>query len=210
MVIAIPTYVTQTVWLPRKTTQLINRAARNFVWSSRSSDRGWHLVNWDTITKERKDGGLGVREAATANTAVLGKSIWSLLHNPNKLWVQVVSHKYLRSASIMSVGTDSTASSFWRGLLKARDQLKDGFTFKLGDGSTSLWFQEWCSRGILRKVTPFIDISESAYQLKDLVKGGSWDLSTVYKTTPDDFQAALMDIPSVLDSLLSDVWCWQP
>lgn len=103
VVTGLPTYVTQTVWLPRKTTQLINRATKDFIWSSSSSERGWHLVNWDTVKKGKKEGVLGVRDIVTANTAILGKSVWTMLHQPEKLWVKVVSHKYLKQNNILNV-----------------------------------------------------------------------------------------------------------
>lgn len=65
-----------------------------FIWSD-NQERRVHLVNWHIITRKKKDGCLGVRRAHFQNVEFLGKLIWDVLHHPNKLWVQVVSSKYL-------------------------------------------------------------------------------------------------------------------
>lgn len=52
----------------------IDRIARDFVWKG-SQDRGIHLVGWNTITKNRQCGGLGIRVARDMISAMLGKLI---------------------------------------------------------------------------------------------------------------------------------------
>ncbi|RZB42411.1 hypothetical protein D0Y65_053128 [Glycine soja] len=45
------------------------------------------------LDQPKSKGGLGVRATKAANVAMLGKRIWTILHNPTKLWVQLVNAK---------------------------------------------------------------------------------------------------------------------
>jgi hypothetical protein len=57
--------------------------------------RTWNHVNWNMVTTPKRFGGLGIREARLTNLALLGKLVWNMLHNKDKLWVKVLSHKYM-------------------------------------------------------------------------------------------------------------------
>jgi hypothetical protein len=62
-----------------------------------------HLVGWNKITKPEKLGGLGIRKAREANTALLGKLIWSIHQDCDLLWVQVLKHKYIHTAKLLNM-----------------------------------------------------------------------------------------------------------
>lgn len=100
---------------------------RAFIWAKNGGQRGWHLVNWNTVIQERTSGGLGIKEMADFNTALLGKAVWSLAHHPEKLWVRVLNHRYLQQSSIMQVQVRTNDSPVWKGIIRARDQLKNGW-----------------------------------------------------------------------------------
>ncbi|KAJ1376264.1 putative ribonuclease H protein, partial [Sesbania bispinosa] len=59
------------------------------------------------------------------NTSLLGKLIWSLLHDKDKRWVKVLSSKYLKGDSILSPHKNRNVSPEWRSILKALEVLKD-------------------------------------------------------------------------------------
>lgn len=48
-------------------------------------EKGLHLVNWDTITRPRNLGGLGIHRTREANIALLSKRVWDVLHFDEKL-----------------------------------------------------------------------------------------------------------------------------
>lgn len=99
---SIPVYSMQTAWIPTGTCMAIDSMVRSFVWKSNAEGKGLHLVNWKKKTCPRQNGGLGVREARLANTSLLGKLVWELLHPSNKLWVKALAHKYMGNKSIFN------------------------------------------------------------------------------------------------------------
>lgn len=53
---AIPVYSMQIHYLPTSVPNRIDATTRNFIWSKNGSDRGWHLVNWNTCSMFRRFG----------------------------------------------------------------------------------------------------------------------------------------------------------
>lgn len=84
VIAAIPTYTMQVFNMPRGITARINQIMRSFIWSGKGGGKGWHLVSWKKLTKPKEYGGLGVHDMDLANTALLGKAVWSLLQNTVK------------------------------------------------------------------------------------------------------------------------------
>jgi len=132
---SIPNYYMQVAWLPRSTCEAIDRMARNFLWNG-GSDPGVHLVGWNNITKPKKLGGLGIQKAREANTPLLGKLVWSIHHDCDSLWVQVLKHKYIHTANLLNMNRKA-GSVTWNVIMKVVATLKDGFEYRLGNGDSS-------------------------------------------------------------------------
>jgi hypothetical protein len=62
----------------------------------------------------------------------LGKVVAGFVEEHDKLWVTVFSQKYLKGNSILSIIPHAGDSYVWRGILKARDAIREGFSIRLG------------------------------------------------------------------------------
>ena len=166
---------------------------------------------WKKIIKTKEEGGLGVRDMEGANTALLGKAVWSVIHEPGKLWVQVLTNKYLSTSSVLQVSPKANASPIWNGLLKTRDKLRSGFSFRLGNGETSLWHEDSSGHGNIASTVPYVDIHDANIVLKDLILNGAWNVQDLYTELPANTINLLQQIRPVLDNNGgSDVWTWWP
>src|ERR1044072_8595275 len=144
-----------------------------------------------------------------ANIALLGKAVWSMLHEPNKLWVKVFTNKYLQNSSILQVKPKVSDSPVWKGLLKSRDYLREGFSFKLGNGETSLWRGDWSGSGSIAPTIPFVDIHDVDIVLKDIISNGAWSVQQLYTNLPGEILHNLQKVKPVLDSNGGgDKWIW--
>ncbi|KAL8137624.1 LOW QUALITY PROTEIN: hypothetical protein V2J09_003625, partial [Rumex salicifolius] len=74
--------------LPRSTCEEANQIVKPFIWGSSPSGRRMHLVNWGEVCKEKKVGGLGVKNMTHLNNALLGKLSWRFLNQINSLWLR--------------------------------------------------------------------------------------------------------------------------
>ena len=79
--------------------QNINKHNRNFLWEDNNARKKADQVNWDTVYKGKREGGLGIRRARENNLAFLSKLSWRI-HNENyPLRIQLIRTKYLSNRS---------------------------------------------------------------------------------------------------------------
>ena len=54
-----------------------------------------HLVKWEKVTQVKGHGELGIRRMHNMNKAFMAKLGWKILNDKGRLWVQVLSRKYI-------------------------------------------------------------------------------------------------------------------
>lgn len=101
------------------------------------------------------------------NTALLGKLVWDMLHNPHKLWVSLLSHKYLCHGSILEVKPHS-GSPIWNLIVKARNVLMDGYEYHIGNGESLFWYSPWLTRDPLCNQVFAVDVHDMDTKINDL------------------------------------------
>lgn len=90
-----PIYWMQSHGLPKSVCHQIDAITRNFIWSKDGQNKSWSMIGWEVLTNPKEIGGLGIRDMHYTDLAVLGKLIWSLIHEKHKLSVQVLIDKYM-------------------------------------------------------------------------------------------------------------------
>ena len=80
-------------------------------------------------------GGMGFRDIEAFNIAMLAKQCWRLIHNTYSLFYRVHKSKYFPTCSFMEANLGNNPSYVWRSLLAAREVIKEGLMWKVGDGS---------------------------------------------------------------------------
>jgi hypothetical protein len=143
--------------------------------------------------------------------SLLGKLVWCMLHHKKKLWVQVLTHKYLNQKTIWIVDKKSSASITWRGIRKVVASFSHGYKLRIGAGETSFWYEDWTKLGPLCKLVQFVNISDTELKLHDVCKDGCWDLQILETMMSSDIvQAIQITPPMILDTRLNDELTWQP
>lgn len=175
---SIPTYYMQVTWLPKSICDIIDKTTRNFIWKG-NSDKSIHLVGWDKITKPKKEGGLGIRMARESNTAMLGKLVWDLHSSADKLWVTLMKHKYVGDNPFLDT-PKKQGSIVWNSIMKAKGVLRDGYDFRLGNGSSSFWSVPWSSFGKLLDQVWYVDIHDMDLTIADVFQDGNWNFNSLY------------------------------
>ncbi|KAI5351823.1 hypothetical protein L3X38_004714 [Prunus dulcis] len=91
---AIPIYYMQIAMLPASVCNKLDQLNKNFLWGHAFDKAKVHLVNWETVCKPKCAGGLGVKNVAWMNQALLAKFGWRLLHNEQGLWAKVLKKEW--------------------------------------------------------------------------------------------------------------------
>lgn len=73
--------------LPSGTIKFINKIERAFLWSGKESTTGAKCkVNWDTVCRPKKLGGLGILHLGNFATALRLRWPWLQWKDPNRIW----------------------------------------------------------------------------------------------------------------------------
>lgn len=80
--------------MPIKIEKRIDKLRNNFLWQGNKEIKLFNLVNWMSVIKDRKDGGLGIRNLRQQNKILLIKWSWRFNTEVEVLWVDVIRNKY--------------------------------------------------------------------------------------------------------------------
>ncbi|KAL4348523.1 hypothetical protein GQ457_17G007670 [Hibiscus cannabinus] len=141
---ALPAYAMQAFLLPECILDPIVSTMRRFWWSGKARERGWAHVAWGKLCRPKAEGGLGFRNLKQFNIALLGKQVWKLYTCRDSLCFKVLSAKYFTDGNIMNAGPKDKCSFVWRSILKAKEELKAGFHWRIGvDSEVAMFQQKW-------------------------------------------------------------------
>ncbi|CAN1751196.1 Putative ribonuclease H protein At1g65750 [Linum perenne] len=186
---AIPSYAMQSSALPASITSLIDSILRNFVWGSTPDSRKTHLLSWDSICRSKEQGGLGFRKARELNDAYLMKLGWTILKEPDRLWVQIFTSKYLKETTNgPTLRRKSGGSSLWRGIRRVWHDIATNCQHSIRNGQDTLfWTASWLDSGLSLADHALHELTDSDLQcsVADMVKeDGCWDWSRLHHSLP--------------------------
>ena len=123
---ALPTYTISCFKLPLTLCNEIEALIRKFFWGQRGDNRKIHWVKWSDLCKPKSQGGMGFKDLAMFNDALLAKQTWRLIHDTQSLFYKVFKAKFFPNTSMMEARAPSNASYAWKSILKGRDVIKRG------------------------------------------------------------------------------------
>lgn len=88
-------------------------------------------------------GRLGLRMSRDFNMAFLAKLAWQMLIDSDKLWVQVMKDKYVRSGNFLTATTPNNASWGWRSIMKGKATIELGAQWRIGNGKLLIFWSDW-------------------------------------------------------------------
>jgi hypothetical protein len=166
-------------------------------------------VNWKKVTTPKRIGGLGIRTARDANTCLLGKLVWDMVQSTNKLWVNLLSTKYSPGPNILHANATSNISPSWASIIRAKNVLKDGYTWRAGSGSSSFWFSIWCSHGFLGSLVPIIDIHDIHLTIKDVLTFPGQHTQAICTTLPQTIADTINNFHTNFNPTVEDTFIWR-
>jgi len=207
---SMPVYSMQINLLPKELCDGIDKITKSSIWGGNGVTRKWNMVKWTIVTSPRKFGVLAIRDARNTNLALLGKLVWSLLYDKNKLWVRLLSAKYIKNGSLWSSEATRSPSLVWRSILEADKNLIDGFSYRICDENSSFWFSDWTKMGRLCHKVDFVNISDTHLTPRAVGSNGCWNWNALMTNVPSDI-VQLVDQhppPVTYSEEKHDMWIW--
>jgi hypothetical protein len=79
--------------------------------------------------------------------------------------------------------------------MKSLLTLKNGFQFRLGNGTSSFWFTNWSGYGTLASHMLYVDILDIEMRVKDVFIYGDWNFNLLYTVLPAKIKDSLAFLP---------------
>ncbi|GMJ01570.1 hypothetical protein HRI_003826200 [Hibiscus trionum] len=149
---SIPIYYMSLFPLPSAVLKNLNQIMANFLWGGSSSSKKIHWSKWEVVCRPYCLGGLGVRDLAFQNRALLCKWMWKFSSDKDGMWKKVMCAKYNLEHRMLFPSDCSPAKSswLWKGVLKSFYQNDDlGCFFRnnlkllVGDGLYISFWTDW-------------------------------------------------------------------
>lgn len=180
---AIPTYAMQTMLIPKGVCDAIDKTTRNFLWGGDGTVRKTSMINWNTVTLPKKEGGLGIKSMRSLNMALLSKLGWRLLNEENNTWAKVLTCKYMKSeAQVMNIKRKRSDSNVWKGICAAAPTIEKGVIKVVKNGkNTSFWNDRWVGNDKLRNhmIGPLNKEADNLKVAECWNEQGTWDWTKI-------------------------------
>ncbi|XP_070010645.1 uncharacterized protein [Nicotiana sylvestris] len=202
---SIPNHVMQYIHLPVKILNHIDKIQRNFLWGTTTTKRKLHLVNWKTITKPKRQGGLGLVKTFTKNLTMLTCLAWRFFINPPSLWDNTLITQY------SSKKNPSNSSFIWKNILKGWYICKEAITWEIGNGKNiNFWNHRWIlNLPPLRTIIHGpLTLREESLNIHNLWSDATLDLSGISFELPDYLKNYITSINIPQNELCHDRPIW--
>lgn len=90
----IPTFISSCFRLPVAICERFRQIVSDQWWGREDGRKKMHWCSWEWLTTPKSLGGMGFRDMALFNQAMLGKQGWCLLTDPGSLCAQVLKGRY--------------------------------------------------------------------------------------------------------------------
>jgi hypothetical protein len=91
---AIPIFYLSFMKMPVKVWKKVVRIQREFLWGGVRGGKKISWVKWSVVCKEKRNGGLGVKDIRVVNLSLLTKWRWRILQSERPLWKEMLVSKY--------------------------------------------------------------------------------------------------------------------
>ena len=141
---AIPAFAMGCFKLPLGLCHEVEVVIRKFWWGQRGEKRKIHWLNWDKMTKNKAEGGMGFHDLALYSDSLLAKQAWRLMQDKSSLFYKVFKLCFFTNCTIMEASESRNSSYAWKSILHGRDVLHRGTCWRIGNGHlVKIWQHSW-------------------------------------------------------------------
>jgi len=158
---AMPTYMMSLFPMPGKIIQRLDTIRRNFLWQGNGEGvKKFHLVKWDAVISNKKEGGLGIKNLKAHNKSLLLKWLWRLATDDQSLWKDTIFARYGKEGSWTTKEVNTPYGvGLWRTIRNQWPRIWNNSVINVGNGRKTLfWNDTWMGQTPLRQQFPDIYI----------------------------------------------------
>ncbi|KAK1568237.1 hypothetical protein Q3G72_022047 [Acer saccharum] len=134
-------------WLPIGLVKDLSAMVSKFWWGCQDGNRKICWIKWERLCLPKSLGGLGFRNLALFNQALLANQVWRIFRNPGALASKILGAKYFNKGDVLTAPIKNGNSYIWRSLVWGRSLLLKGLRWRVGNGrSIRVFHDPWLPR----------------------------------------------------------------
>ena len=123
--------------------------------------------------------------------------------------MNLLSNNYSSGHNFLHTTTAHRNSSpSWSSIIRAKNVLKSGYTWRAGSGNSSFWYTNWSSLGLLGTHVPYVDIHDLHLTVKDVFTIGGQHTQLLYTILPTDIADVINDTHLNFNASIDDAYIW--
>ena len=119
--------------LPTSVIEKLTQICRNFLWGGSADYSTTPKVAWHSVCLDKKYGGLGIKDLAAWNKALIAKQVWAVAQKKDLLWVKWVHGRYLKRTLWWDYTPNRDCSWYWKKICFTKEFFKDACTSQQWD-----------------------------------------------------------------------------
>ncbi|GJN16538.1 hypothetical protein PR202_gb03539 [Eleusine coracana subsp. coracana] len=124
---SIPVYLMSFIKLPKWAIEILNSHMAHCLWNNTENQHKYHLAHWKLVRMRKEYGGFGILDLRDLNICLLGSWLKRYQVDNDKIWKQVVDHKYKTSQPNVFCSNAQVSSHFFKGFIWAAQVAKMGY-----------------------------------------------------------------------------------
>ena len=206
---SIPIYTFSVFKVPETVCKRLDSLINAFWWGHDPGRKKLHMTNWETITKPKTQGGLGIKKFGPMNKALLTKQYWRIKNNPNLLLSKTLKAKYCPNGDLHFHKPNQKASWIWRNIMCQHNPKLCQASWRVGRGynipiSHPAWFK-------IKRITPPC-LQNQITTVADLIdyRTTSWNTNLIYQLydKQDSDQILSITLPVVENNAAPNKLIW--
>jgi hypothetical protein len=160
----------------------------NFFWQGAEDSRKYHMAKWDSLTRPKDQGGLGITNTLMMNECLIVKWIWKLCQGSDELWYKLLQAKYMHRNNFF-LSKNKGVSQFWQGLHQVKHLFQWGAMNKIKNGEGTLFWKDiWMGKVPIKLKYPrFFDICrDKDVPVSECYERGEWNIDLVRPLNDSD------------------------
>ncbi|KAJ0470183.1 putative reverse transcriptase zinc-binding domain-containing protein [Helianthus annuus] len=217
---SLPSYYFSLFKAPVAVINKLESMSKKFLWGGNSEVKKIHWVGWDSVTRPKNNGGLGLSKLDVSNNALILKWLWRYRTENDTMWRKVIDAIHGSKRRWESVSCNSKVSGVWSKIVGCGNRLKvNGSSFsslitgKVGNGLTiKFWLDAWLNGTPLKVSFPALFRLERnkwcAVADREFDGVMTWEWKN-YPSTPQEM-AELIECTRLLANIRldSNVYAW--
>ncbi|KAJ6823958.1 uncharacterized protein M6B38_128365 [Iris pallida] len=167
---AIPMYILAACNPPKNVLRVIEKLFVSFFWGHGYGRMIW--ASWQSMAKSVVEGGMGLRRIPEVIYAFSVK-LWWRLRSQRSLWIDFFKGKHFARRHPTTVEANCKASHVWLRILRGRELGERHIKLCIGNGSSSILFENWTGEGRLAPVEDGCTLAH-IHQVWMEMEGGTW------------------------------------